>query len=53
MKSADGVAVVLWAASAIVAALAAVKAEVPKSVDKVAAAVALAAAGLVAYITRF
>ena len=53
MKTPDLVAVVLWAASAAIAGLAAAKAEFPQSVDKVAAAIALAAAGLVAFLTTF
>ena len=53
MNSPDYVAVALFAASAVSAFLAAVKATVFPRVEKVAAAVALAAAGLVAYLTKF
>lgn len=53
MDSPDYVAVVLFVASAVTAAFAAFKASVLPNVEKLAAAVALAAAGLVAYLTKF
>lgn len=53
MDSPDYVAVVLFVLAALAATLAAVKATVFPRVEKVAAAVALAASGFVAWLTKF